>query len=156
MTAAAAEWAIAAHHEAGHAAIYCRLHWRVISVRIYEVNGEVLGSVRAPPGRYTCIGKALACIYGPLAEERHSGVAFSELARTHCRSDVAMAKNALARKGAFELDRLVLLARVTVVADWQRIELIAAALFEHHRLDYDEVCSLLRGEKTSSASGGYK
>jgi hypothetical protein len=80
----------------------------------------------------------------PLAEALHSGVDFFELARSGSRTDVAMARAALARTGSFDLDRLLPFARPVVARDWPRIRLIAAALLQYRQLDYEEVRRLIR------------
>jgi hypothetical protein len=144
MTAPADEWLTAAVHESAHCAAYFRFNWKFSSVCIYEADGEVCGSVDIPPGRYNPTARAIACLSGPLAEARLTGVAFAELARNaSCCTDVEMARTALARAGSFDLDRLMPFAYAAVSRDWPRITLIAAALFKRRQLDYEEVRRLI-------------
>jgi hypothetical protein len=138
------EWLTAAIHESGHCAAYFRFNWPFYSVSIFEVHGEVLGSVHAPAGRYNCTAKAVACLAGPLAEELHSGIGFAELARAGSRTDIAMAQDALSRIGSPDFDRLLPFARSLVAQDWPFIRLITAALLQYRQLDYAEVLQLVR------------
>jgi hypothetical protein len=138
------KWLTAAIHEAGHCAAYFRFGWPFFSVCIYEAQGEVLGAVHAPAGRYNCTARAVVCLAGPLAEAQHTGIDFSELARTSSRTDIAMAQDALSRTGSSDLDRLLPFARALIVQDWPCIRLIASALLQHQQLDYFEVLRLIR------------
>jgi hypothetical protein len=69
------EWAVTAHHEAGHVASYLHFCWRFRLVRMHEgADGKVRGKVLAPNGQFTGFQHAICCIAGPLAEERFTGV----------------------------------------------------------------------------------
>lgn len=139
------DWLAVAIHESSHAAAYIYFGWRFDHVRLYEAGGEILGAVRSPAGRYNCTARAVVCLAGPLAEARHRGVAFNELARSGGRIDVAMAHDALSRRaGLPDLDQLLPFARALVAQEWPHILLIAAALLKYRRLNHAAVLRLLR------------
>jgi hypothetical protein len=141
----AGDWLTSAVHEAGHVACYCSLRWPILDARIYEQSGEVLGEVRARVDEHSYVGRAAISLAGPLAEERHSGVDFSELARAGSRFDVAIARDVLSRRpGLPEFEQLLPWVRSMVANDWPFIQLVSAALLQHRQLDHNEVLQLIR------------
>jgi hypothetical protein len=121
-------------HTVGHAAVYCRFGWPFLSVCVYEADGEVLGSVSPPAGRYNPTARAIACLAGPLAESHYTGVGFHELAAAGSRVDVAMALDALARIGRKDFELLLAPAHALAFtqgrADRQAYEIWIASLLE--------------------------
>jgi hypothetical protein len=60
-------------------------------------------------------------------------------------SDLAMARDAMARGGLSNVELLLPHAYALVRAEWPRIEIIAEALVQYRRLDHAEVVALIRG-----------
>jgi hypothetical protein len=137
-------WVVTAIHESGHCVLYWRARLPFYDVRIYAVDGDTRGSVRTPGGFFDPVTKALASLAGPCAEEFYTGV---DLARQpKSRTDITMAREAVARLGSADFDWLIPRARALVRQEWPRIQTIAAALLQRGRLDYADVLGLIRSQ----------
>jgi hypothetical protein len=136
------DWMTTAIHESGHCVLYWRARLPFYDVRIYAVDGDTRGSVRTPGGFFDPVSKALACLAGPCAEEFYTGVKLARQPKS--RTDLKMAREAVARLGSPDFDWLLPRARVLVRQDWPRIQSIATALLHHGQLDYADVLGLIR------------
>lgn len=87
---------IACHHEAGHACSYLFFRWRFQTVEVEQDDeGHVRGTVRILAGRYDPLQRAIACLAGPLAEEKLTGVAWHK--QPLSQTDLRMAQDDLQR-----------------------------------------------------------
>jgi len=112
MTTPADQWMVAAVHESAHACAYAQYGKPFISLRIYQTDsGAIVGSVKAPAGRYDPLMKAVVNLAGPLAKQRYTGCSWQALTDTVAKTDIGMALGALARLGAEQpgLDKVVAL-----------------------------------------------
>jgi hypothetical protein len=97
---------------------------------------------RTPGGFFDPVSKALASLAGPCAEEFYTDV---DLARQpKSRTDLKMAREAVARLGSPDLAWLIPRARTLVRQEWPRIQTLAAALLQRRRLDYGDVLGLIQ------------
>jgi hypothetical protein len=135
-------------HEAGHCIAYLALGMKFTAVRIYcDEYGEILGQVRAPAGRRDALKYATACLAGPLAEHRLTGVIDAEA----WSGDTRMAADAIKRLSSgssdeygnthhTNLNRVVLaLAADLVSRNWQQIAMLATILAARKQMTYAEV-----------------
>lgn len=111
-------------------------------VRIYAVDGDARGSVRTPGGFFDPVAKALASLAGPCAEEFYTGVKLARQPKS--RTDLKMAREAVARLGSPDFGWLLPRARTVVRQEWPRIQTLAAALLQRGQLDYADVLGLIR------------
>lgn len=140
------DWFTAAIHEAGHAVARVRLDLSFDYVTIFRRGNAVLGHVAIPAGPCDPIKRSIACMAGPLAECRHTGVPLDALCQDVARTDHAMAEDALSRlRDPPPLAAIIVRAERLVSVEWRRIGLVAEALVQRRRLDYAEVVRLIRG-----------
>jgi hypothetical protein len=148
MTAEAVEyqaiWLVTAVHEAGHLVVYAYYDMPIRWVSIWQdLDGNIRGSVRVPAGWYNPTMKAVACLAGPAAEEKLTGLSPEE--QDESMVDLAMAEAALALlgDGAPSLEEAMASARDLVELSWPAIRSIAEALLQRGHLDHGEIVQLL-------------
>jgi hypothetical protein len=138
-------WTINAHHECGHCVGYLHFRWRFKSVRIWQDrDGQVFGGVLSPAGNYDVVKRAIICMAGPIAEEKLTGVAPED--QTDSAADIAMAREALARRGKdFAVASILPFVRLLVEQQQPVLELISRELIARKELSYEQVVALIEG-----------
>jgi hypothetical protein len=146
MTTIEDQWAIAGHHEAGHCVGYLHFGLRCGRVKIYETDdGKIVGSVLSPAGIYDPFARAIICMWGPLAEERLTGVSLDEQPGAY--TDIVMAKEALSRVDIDKvelLDSILPFTKLMIDHEWPHIQQIAIELVRQRQLDYEQVLKIIQ------------
>ena len=140
------QWSITAHHESSHATAYLHFGWRFGNIRIYQTDdGEVLGGVTAPAGKYDPMAKAICCLAGPVAEHKLTGISLEEQPGAYI--DIEMAREALSRvhiEPRLDIDSILPFTTLMVESNWPTIQFLATQLLVYNELDYDDVVKLFR------------
>jgi hypothetical protein len=118
-----------------------------------DEDGDVLGAVTRPAGRYNCFSMSIICMAGPVAALKLTGVPLEQQPGSY--TDVTMAREALAKVdfgGDLDLHSILPFCHLLVDHEWPWIQFLACHLLDRKRLDYDEVVRLIEQAADTGAA----